>query len=87
MIRRTGGGGGGGGGGGWKEGLQYMSRGVTSEMIIIVLWPHQLLFRKSGTAACTVHKKCYGVRRTCRSVSVAYALRERTRLLLDLCNF
>ena len=34
---------------------------------------HPLLFRKSGMAARTVHKKCYGVRRTCRSVSAAYA--------------
>ena len=34
---------------------------------------HPLLFRKSGMAARTAHKKCYGVRRTCRSVSAAYA--------------
>ena len=50
-----------------------MSRGVASEMILHMNFPHPLLFRKSGTAARTVHKKCYGVRRTCRSVSAAYA--------------
>ena len=33
---------------------------------------HPLLFRKSGTAARTVHKKCYGICRTCRSVSAVY---------------
>ena len=60
VIQRTGGGvrGGGWGWGGWKEGLQYMSRGVTSEMILHMNFPHPL--------------KCYGVRRTCRSVSAAY---------------
>ena len=36
------GGGGGGGGGGMKEGLQYMSRGVTSEMILHMNFQKQI---------------------------------------------
>ena len=34
------------GGRGWKEGLQYMSRGVTNELILHMNFPHPLLFRK-----------------------------------------